>query len=156
MNWEAIGASGELIGAMAVVVSVLYLAYQVRAQVRESRIGAMHEVSDAFREGVAATFLDKELAELFIEGKDGIEHLNDTQRIRFIALVQRNYRVWEDAFHQYDAGRLDELLWVSINRQYSALLRWPGFQWVWSIRRDYFTADFAAYVDTVEPGDHRF
>ena len=104
MNWEAIGASGELIGAMAVVVSVLYLAYQVRAQVRESRLAAMHEVSDAF--------------------------------------------------HQHQAGRLSELLWVSINRQYSALLNWPGFQWVWSIRRDFFTSDFAAYVDTVEPGDH--
>lgn len=26
MNWEALGASGELIGALAVVVSVLYLA----------------------------------------------------------------------------------------------------------------------------------
>ena len=154
MNWEAVGASGELIGAMAVVVSVLYLAYQVRAQVRESRLAAIHEVSEAFREGIGATFLDRELAELFVLGKDGPEALTETQRIRFIALVQRNYRVWEDAFHQHQAGRLSELLWISINRQYSALLNWPGFQWVWSIRRDFFTADFAAYVDTVEPGDH--
>lgn len=156
MNWEAVGASGELIGAMAVVVSVLYLAYQVRAQVQESRLGAMDEVSDAFREGITATFLDEGLAELFIQGKDGVEGLSEAQRIRFIAMVQRNYRVWENAFYQYRSGRLDEMLWASINRQYAALLSWPGFQWVWSIRRDYFTADFAEYVDTVEPGDHKF
>ena len=30
MNWEAIGALGEMIGAVAVVVSLVYLAVQIR------------------------------------------------------------------------------------------------------------------------------
>ncbi|HSG87779.1 MAG TPA: hypothetical protein VLA56_01105 [Pseudomonadales bacterium] len=31
MNWDVLGAAGELIGAVAVVVSVIYLAIQIRA-----------------------------------------------------------------------------------------------------------------------------
>ena len=30
INWEAIGAVGEVVGALAVVVSIVYLAIQIR------------------------------------------------------------------------------------------------------------------------------
>ncbi len=48
MNWDAIGAVGEIVGALAVVVSLVYLAIQVRRQNRESSMLAMHEISQAF------------------------------------------------------------------------------------------------------------
>lgn len=32
MNWDAIGTIGEIIGATAVVVSLVYLATQIRVQ----------------------------------------------------------------------------------------------------------------------------
>ncbi len=49
MNWEAIGAVGEIFGALAVVVSLVYLATQIRSQNRESRIAASHEITTAFQ-----------------------------------------------------------------------------------------------------------
>jgi len=30
MNWDAIGAAGELVGAVAVLITVIYLAIQIR------------------------------------------------------------------------------------------------------------------------------
>ena len=154
MDWQALSAIGEATGAVAVVISVLYLAHQIRIQSAETRLAAIHEVSVGFREGIAATFLDPQLARVFHLGKDGPEHLDPAERIQFIALVQRNWRVWEDVFYQYRDGRLNEPLWRSMERQYSALLVWPGVQWVWSIRRDFYTPEFGRYVDTVEPKDH--
>ena len=156
MNWDAIGAIGELLGAMAVVVSVLYLAFQVRGQVREAQLAAIHEVSEGFREGIAATFMDPYLSSVFARGKDDITVLDQTERIQFIAFIQRNYRVWEDAFYQYRAGRLDPPHWSSMERQYSALLSWPGVRWVWSMRREFFTPEFMRYVDGLEPYPHHF
>ena len=156
MNWTAVGAIGELVGAVAVVVSVLYLAWQVRRQVQEAQLAAIHEVSEGFREGIAATFLDEQRAELFVAAKDGVEELTEAQRLQFVAFIQRNYRVWEDAFYQRRQKRLDEPHWRSMERQYSALLSWPGVQWVWSIRRDFFTPEFREYVDGLEPGSHPF
>ena len=46
MNWEAAGAIGELIGAFAVVATLIYLAIQIRENTRASK-------SEAFRDGVA-------------------------------------------------------------------------------------------------------
>ena len=38
MNWEIAGAIGEIVGAMAVVLSLVYLAAQIRVQTRESKL----------------------------------------------------------------------------------------------------------------------
>ena len=53
MNWEAIGAGGEVFGALGVMVTLIYLATQIRVQNRESRIASVHEISEGYRQLVA-------------------------------------------------------------------------------------------------------
>jgi hypothetical protein len=53
MNWDAIGAIGEIIGASAVVVSLVYLATQIRVQNTESRIAGNHAILEGFRNSIA-------------------------------------------------------------------------------------------------------
>lgn len=52
MNWDAIGAIGELLGVFVVVVSVIYLAFQVRQNTAATRAEALRsfrlEVADQF------------------------------------------------------------------------------------------------------------
>ena len=50
MNWDVIGVVAEVLGASGVVVSLIYLTGQVRAQNRESRLAAMHEIAIGLRE----------------------------------------------------------------------------------------------------------
>ena len=50
MNWDAIGAIGEIIGAIAVVLSLIYLSVQVKKQSEESKIAGMHNIAVGFRE----------------------------------------------------------------------------------------------------------
>ena len=38
MEWDAVGAIGEFLGALAVVGTLICLAIQVRAQIEESRV----------------------------------------------------------------------------------------------------------------------
>jgi hypothetical protein len=56
MNWEALGAIGEIVGAVAVILTFDYLAVQVRQNTRAIRAGAHQETTrDAtdFVSGVA-------------------------------------------------------------------------------------------------------
>ena len=46
VNWEAINAIGQLVGALAVVISLIYLANQVRSNARETRLAAMRSTLD--------------------------------------------------------------------------------------------------------------
>jgi len=38
MNWEALGAIGEIVGAVAVVVTLVYLAVQIRQNTRSAKV----------------------------------------------------------------------------------------------------------------------
>jgi len=44
MNWDALGAIGEIVGAVGVIVSLLYLAIQVRSSSRQARHAAAQAV----------------------------------------------------------------------------------------------------------------
>jgi len=48
MNWDALGAIGEVAGALVVVVTLIYLSRQVRNSLRESRLSAVHELSATY------------------------------------------------------------------------------------------------------------
>ena len=49
MSWDAAGAIGAIVGALAVVMSLIYLATQIRTQNREAKISSVHEITEAFR-----------------------------------------------------------------------------------------------------------
>ncbi|HEX4653805.1 MAG TPA: hypothetical protein VH227_06115 [Candidatus Udaeobacter sp.] len=42
MNWEMISAVGQMLGAVGVIISIIYLTAQIRNQNKESRGGAMN------------------------------------------------------------------------------------------------------------------
>jgi heme/copper-type cytochrome/quinol oxidase subunit 1 len=42
MNWEMISAVGQMLGAVGVIISIVYLAAQIRNQNKESRRSAMN------------------------------------------------------------------------------------------------------------------
>jgi hypothetical protein len=149
MNWEAIGAVGEILGACGVIATLFYLAIQVRVQNKEARLAAMHDISTAFRESYTA-FNDGGIADIFIRGNKDFTSLSDTEKIRLFATVNPLIKVFEEAFNQYNQGRLDEQLWHAMTKQYSFLLSAPSLEQVWKQRRTHYNETFREFVDGLE------
>ena len=55
-------------------------------------------------------------------------------------------RVFEEAFDQFEKGRLELKVWEAINRQYSSYLAAPVFSTYWDMRKAHYHEDFQAYV----------
>jgi hypothetical protein len=49
MSWDAIGAVGELLGALGVIASLIYLAIQIRQNTESVRMASHHGVADQFQ-----------------------------------------------------------------------------------------------------------
>ena len=105
MNWDAVGAIGEIIGAAAFVAWLMHLATQNRIQNKESRIASAHEISTAFRDAFSG--YDLERAEVWWLAMSG-EELTPTQPLVVNSMAGQTLRVWEEAYFQYQEGRLDE------------------------------------------------
>jgi hypothetical protein len=88
MNWEAIGAVGEMVGAAAVVISLVMLTFQVRysAQTTEEsnrleRSAALDRHSDTISRWRGRLSADGELAGIWLTAsKDG--ELGDVEEVR--------------------------------------------------------------------------
>ena len=71
MDWIAVGALAELVGAGAVVVTLLYLAEQARNNTRMARRAATAEAVAAIREANARIPDDLSVSQLFGRASGG-------------------------------------------------------------------------------------
>ncbi|MCZ6774149.1 MAG: hypothetical protein O7G83_19505 [Proteobacteria bacterium] len=156
MNWDAVGAVGEFVGAAAVVISLVYLAVQIRAQNREARLAAMHEITVGFRDSIATIAADAELAKLMATANDKFDALSDTEILRLLAGIQRMLRVWEEAFIQHQEARLDARIWKTMVRQYASFLSLPTISHIWDLRREFYDDEFRAFVDELQRTEYKF
>jgi hypothetical protein len=68
MNWDAIGAVGEAIGAAGVIASLVYLAIQIRASTRASAVQAKLQATRLLSEVMDSLIQTPELNDLYLRG----------------------------------------------------------------------------------------
>ena len=65
LNWDAIGAIGEVVGGVAVIATLLYLAVQIRQNARSVRNAASLSVNEGLAEINRRVSNDPEFADLW-------------------------------------------------------------------------------------------
>ena len=154
MDWNIAAAVAEMIGATAVVISLIYLAVQIRGQTDETRLAAMHDISVGFRQ-IVADFGRGDVADLYVKGIDGVDAFSDQEMFQLIVAAQQAFRLWEEAFYLYEDGRLDGKNWDGMNRQLASFLSTPGFSHVWKIRQQFYGSDFRAMVNGLQTVEYQ-
>jgi len=155
MNWDAIGAIGEIVGALAVVISLVYLASQIRIQNRESRTASVHQVIEGYRSSIAALH-EPEMADIWVRAIGDFDSLTEPQRLRFVVYLTVALRSFEDAYFQWREGRLEAEIWHGLITPLVDLKSTSAFESFWALRRHHFRPEFADYVDTLEAGNYSF
>ena len=145
MNWDAIGAVGEVVGASAVVLSLAYLAVQIRLQNRESRASTVTHLTEQWNSAALAVAQNGELAKVWTAGLRG-EALPEDERARFFGLCSSVLHVTEGLYLQKIDGRLDPRIWKGVDGRVSDLLATRGFQEFWLIRQSWFSKEFSDFV----------
>ena len=106
MNWEAIGAVGELLSAAAVLATLVYLALQVRHSnriaFRDSRSSLVASYSEAAR-----IFLENpELAALRVKLRDEKSVLSELEQEQARLLVDHQFSFWSEVNVSASTGLL--------------------------------------------------
>ena len=128
MNWEAIGAIGEAVGALAVVVTLLYLANQSKVNTLAINRAACQSTLRGRGESTRFLASDPEISALMWQAADHPDSLSAEQWQRFFLICSSIVRPIELGFLDYEAGRMRDELWQG---QRNALVFWfrkPGVQ----------------------------
>ncbi|NKC01273.1 MAG: hypothetical protein GKR90_22630 [Pseudomonadales bacterium] len=108
MNWDAIGAVGEILGAITVVATLFYLSRQIRQNSASldrandyAQASSIHESNALYAQVHSVIVQDSQMAAIYQKALDGAE-LDDVEATRFATFI-KTYLVWaEDLFHQQE------------------------------------------------------
>jgi hypothetical protein len=129
MNWEAIGAVAEAAGVIAILISLVYVAIQIRQNTEQVSRGIKAAELAAFERNIHSgnhvrelLFVNPELSQLFLKGLDSYKSLDRTEKIRFSMLMRNMFSEMQGVYirqvsvghdpvgHGGSAGIADELL----------------------------------------------
>ena len=147
MNWDAIGAVGEVLGAVAVVVSLLYLAIQMRSQSRETRLSTINNSLAEWNSLLALVANSPELADIWNRGLKN-ETLPEEEEVRFRAFANSYFRVIEGLYLQHLEGRLDDRIWKGVGNGATAMLAASGLRRFWGHRKEWYCPEFREFVES--------
>jgi hypothetical protein len=156
MNWDAIGAFGEIAGAIGVIVSVIYLAVQVRKQTEESRLEATRSLAGQYQAAIGAVADDKELSEIWLKAIKDYESLQDSERLRASLQFQRLFRVLEQQYLHTKRSSIDGDYFISIDHSFTEALTFPGVRRWWTLSDRMFEKGFRDYIESmIKEADER-
>jgi hypothetical protein len=157
VNWDAIGAIAELVGAIGVMASLAYLALQIHQNTqhidfntRAIRASTFQNFSNTFGEFEDLLLEHKKLGAIWVSGLAAGEPLEHGERILFNNLAHKFFRIYEALYLQYEAGLVEQTLFESAHRFPDELIQHPGLRVYWERNQRRFSDSFARFI--AEPG----
>lgn len=147
MNWDMIGALGEIVGAGGVIITLGYLASQIRASRRQAQLQAGREARDRVTDFVHIVAGDAEVAQIWLRGTLEPDKLEPVEYVRFGALLMQLTTLFERVHHLALDGEVDEYLTESNAATRRDIVSSPGYRAWFETRKHWFSPEFCAVVE---------
>jgi hypothetical protein len=146
MNWEAAGVIAEFLGAAAVLVSLLYLASQVRQSTAVARSDARQGIAEAAMAEATSIIDHSDLASIWYRELSGeAAEGEDDYRLRLFCF--RSLRLYENIHYQYRAGMLDADEWSAFPYNLLHLFKTQAYNRSWAGSEPLYTTVFRTLVE---------
>jgi len=147
LNIQDLGSIGELIAALATVITLGYLAIQLMQNTKALRSQTFQQSSMDMSLTANAISSNEELALIFIKAKDGLDVLKSVERLRFHFWMLVAIRRFEAIYVQGVYGYIDPVQIEGFERSIISLLANGGSDEWWKSPKSAFSADFVLYAD---------
>jgi len=147
MNWDAISAIGQVVGAVLVGITLIYLAIQLRQNTAAMKSSTFLSVSTLMGSNMEIFATHGDIAPLFIKAQAGLDALTSAERVRFGFLMMMAFRRVETVVVQRHLGAIDPELTHGFERSAMSALRSPGTRQWWDTAKGGFSDLFSTWVD---------
>jgi hypothetical protein len=148
MNWDAIGAVGEIIGALAVVFSIVYLAIQIRQNAKSLQSTVEQSISNQFS-SITANASMSNIPGLLIRASKDPSELTDEEIGQVTMYTSALLRTFEHAHYQYRLGNLSRETWDAFEPSMVAVMSSDLNRRYWYLRADTFQTDFRVALQRI-------
>lgn len=141
------GAIGELVGGVAVIATLVYLAMQIRQYRQGMNSATFHSTMQGFNQLNAMLGADPSLAEVLERGGREPGSLDPKEQYQFVWLQRSYVNIFENLYQQFLRGACPESYWVRYARELKQTLDTPGGR-IFRARNTTYN-DLYAYLDAM-------
>jgi hypothetical protein len=151
MSLSDLASLGAFVNGLAVLISLIYLALQVRWTKRNQQIAIRHSRASRIVE-LQLALADPALANAWLHGSGSPQEITQTELSQFINLCRSLFFHFEDSFYQREEGLLNDDAFQTVVAGARLSARSPGWRAAWRMARPNFGGRFLDFMDGVVAG----
>ena len=138
----------EIIAAIAVIVSLLYVARGLNENTAAIRATSAQEITTGTREALLAVALDEQLSRIVQIGSSDVSKLTSEEAYRFSLFSRQRWLFLQGIWIQKELGVLDSRVWTAYERVICSVLDdETGDRVEWKYHDDILDPGFVDYVE---------
>lgn len=148
LDWDAVGALGEVVGAVGVILTLGYLAVQIRQNSKNVRSNTRQSVSTVQTDLGVRIAGDPELRRAYRRWVWNTgEPENEDEKLLSEMLIRSTLRMFENQFHHRNEGTFAEEVWNGYESTMIRSFASPYFWEWWKNNRDLYGEGFRKFFD---------
>ena len=147
MNIQDLGSIGELIAALATLLTLGYLAIQLKQNTSALKSQTFQQSSMDMSLTANSVSSDGELAKIIIKAENGLDSLSSDEKLRFHFWMLVAVRRFEAIYIQALYGSIEKDRIEGFETSILSLLSNIGNEW-WNLTKSAFSNDFIGYADS--------
>lgn len=149
MSLEQFASLAEIIGGLAVVTSLIYLAIQIRQNTQTIKSATLLGNTEIWS-NLLLDLASEHNIKAYLAGSLGSAEIKPREFTQFFLQCRVLFVSFEHQYYQYSNGSLDEETYKGYERSIAnQLLAYPGFRLYWKMCREHFSPVFVEYLDAV-------
>ncbi len=144
MTLEQAYFTGEIIAAMAVVISLIYLAAQIRHNSQVTRLSIREKYVNLHAAIFDILLTNPDAYRIWRLGWDSPDEMSEVDQDKFGMIL---YSIFHEFYIAYESSKLDPHMGGSYLAHMDRIARLPAGQRWWSRQRQYFEPGFAKLFD---------
>jgi hypothetical protein len=147
---NALGNLGEFIGALGVVISLIYLAQQLSANSKAVRASSFNSMVQNSLRLLEQMYLDREFADFVSRAQQvPLDELDPADRIRWDAFMMAVFRHYGNLVYQHRVGALDEQMWEAYREDLKRAVSVDSWRIWFDRNRDVLSEALRAEVESI-------
>ena len=138
MNWEAIGAIGELFGGVVVVLTIIYLSQQVRQSNKFAKAEAERDIQSQWTAITDVVLRDSETREVLRKGVDSFDTLSGSERTAYSVYLSHVINHLEMVLKMERDGLVSDDVAGTYKNVVAQIVGTPGGREYWKVGKNLY------------------
>ena len=146
---DSLAKTAEIVGAFAVVLSLIYVGYQVQQNTKAIQTQVHQSLVANVFEAEGIVLANPNLARIILKSHSNPASLTAEEQLLSDTYFTFSFVNWESAYLHYDQGFVAERVWQAWDRSNYPDGNAQGYFDFWLQHRDWYDSSFAHHVDSI-------